>query len=188
MAKEIEVLYELKTPVAKAAEILAHLPLVGRKETVDVYYYDPLRGDLKPGKAGQLSRCFRLRSKGDHCFLTYKINVYRRDEWLYADEHETEVGDHQAAKAIVEHLGLKELVTVRMVKTIYRTDAYEIILEQVRGLGNFIEVESRQSVKTGHEETEKQCIREFVTGLGLKIGAESNLGKPEMMLGKKKGK
>lgn len=185
MAKEIEVLFELKTPLARAKVILSGLALVGRKETTDVYFYDPLRSDLKPTKGGGLLRCFRLRSKGGQHFLTYKIDKFRGDEWLYSDEHETEVGDRQAAEAIIGHLGLKELVIVRMMKTIYRTDAYEIALEQVRGLGGFIEVESRRAVRKGQEEAEKARIRAFVTGLGLKIGAESNAGKPELLLRKK---
>jgi predicted adenylyl cyclase CyaB len=184
MAKEIEVLYELKTPVAKAVAILGHLPIVGRKETTDVYFFDSLRQDLKAGKNGRLLRCFRLRTKGGKHYLTYKIDKFRGDEWLYSDEHETEVASHEAAAAIIEHLGLRELVTVKMTKTIYQTEDYEIALEQVRGLGGFLEVESRRAVKAGREEAEKANIRAFVTGLGLKVGPESNAGKPELLLKK----
>lgn len=185
MPREIEVLYELKTPAAKALGVLGRFECAGRKETVDTYFFDPKRPDLKPVR-GRLFRCFRLRLKGGRAFLTYKIDKFRGDEWLYSDEHETEVGDHATARAIIRHLGLRELVTVKMTKTIFHTEDYEIALEQVSGLGNFLEVESRRTVPASKADAEKERIRRFAEGLGLNLGKETNAGKPELLLAKRR--
>ncbi|MDD5251265.1 MAG: CYTH domain-containing protein [Patescibacteria group bacterium] len=184
MAAEIEVLYELKTPVGAAAAALRRLKAVGRRATVDTYYIDPLRPDLQP-VGGRLKRCFRLRVQDGRATLAYKVDKFRRDKWLYSDEHETPVGDAEAMRRIAGHLGLRELVTVRMVKTLYHTPDYEIALEQVDGLGAFIEIESRRAVPASAAAKEKVRIRRFVASLGIEVGAEMNAGKPELMLKKK---
>ena len=186
MKKEIEVLYRLKTPAVRAeAALEGAAKLVGRKKTLDIYFFDPKRPELKP-VCGRLFRCFRLRLKDGRAYLTYKVDKFRGDEWLYSDEHETGVADFAVAQDIIRHLGLKELVRVDMVKATYETADYEIAVERVKGLGDFLEVESLHAVADKETSAEKARIRAFVDALGLKVGEEMNAGKPEMLLRKKR--
>jgi adenylate cyclase class 2 len=162
----------------------ANCKFIAREETEDVYYYDPLRSDLKPTDDGRLSRCFRLRRKGGHSWLTYKVDVFRGDVWMHSDENETLIDDHDSAGKVIAQLGLKELVRVVMTKTQFENERFAIVIESVQGLGFFLEVESKANVSASGVDAEKERIRSFVASLGLNVGEELNAGKPELLLAK----
>ena len=183
--EEVEILVELFTPIAKAREATSGLIQVGSKTTTDIYYYDPLRSNLQLN-GGKLMECCRIRTKGGICSLTYKIDIYESDRWLYSEEDETEVADKKALLKVFENLGLKELVVVNSVKNIYRNDLYEIVLEEVEELGSFLEVEYIANINGISVYDAKQKIREFIGKLGLEVGPELNSGKPELLLAKRK--
>jgi predicted adenylyl cyclase CyaB len=147
---------------------------------------DPLRNDLRPDLSGRLRASFRLRQKDGKNSVAYKVDHFGDgDEWTYSDEHETAVGDFDAMRVIIDHLGLQELVRVESEKHIWTTPEYEIVFEVVKDLGLFIEVEKLEQVPDDRVAETKQGIREFLSGLGLKLGAEMNAGKPELLLKKK---
>ncbi len=125
-----------------------------------------------------------MRQKDDQIFLTYKIDHFRDDEWRYSDEHETSIGDFQVAQDILHALGLKKLVEVDMKKSIFCSADFEVVLEEVKGLGRFIEIESRRSVQEKDVEKEKTRIRQFLRSLDIRVGQELNAGKPELLLRK----
>ncbi|MFO0704422.1 MAG: class IV adenylate cyclase [Candidatus Andersenbacteria bacterium] len=181
--KEIEVVYKVLSPKAAVLKKLRRFKHVGIKHTVDVYYYDPLRPDLKPDREHRLHSAFRLRVKAGQPYLTYKKDHFAKSgAWAYTDEHETAIADAATAARIIEHLGLKPLVKLDMRKHTYVHGPYEIVFEEVKKLGTFLEVELRRpshaSVKT-----EMNKIRSFVATLGLKL-EEKHMGKPEMMVQK----
>ena len=84
---------------------------------------------------------------------------------------------------ILKKLGLKELLTIHNSKRIYVTDKYEIVLETVKNLGYFLEVEycTNEDVDVSFV---KSQIQDFIDSLGIKISKELNMGKPEMMIKK----
>lgn len=182
---EIEILVQVKNSLSEARKILSGLKLEGMFEVVDTYYFDPLRKELKPGDNGRLIRSFRLRRKKDKYFLTYKVDNFDNDLWVNSDEHETEVGEYNVTKKILEHLGLQELVVVTNQKYIYEAGDYEIVLEDVKGLGIFLEVEYKKEVSDQDTSQIKANIWTFIGSLGLSIGEEMNAGKPELLLAKK---
>ncbi len=184
--KEIEVLVEVKSPKEKILKVLGRFTTHGIKRTLDVYFVDPLRNDLQPDDNGFLRASFRLRQKNGNCSITYKTDHFNNDEWLYSDEHETAVGDFEIALHIVEQLGLKELVRIDNEKHTFTTPEYEIVFEDVRSLGYFLEVEKLKQVADDQVVIVKQNIRNFLAGLRLNLGTELNVGKPELMLAKMK--
>jgi len=180
--QEIEILLELQESFEMALAKLSGFKFIGLKQTIDIYYYDPLREDLKLNAAGKLMACCRLREKAGKYFLTYKTDHYKGDQWLYSDEYETEISDHEAAKSIISHLGLKELVTINSAKHIFETEKYEIVLENVDNLGGFLEVEYKGS---SEDVTDiKDDIMTFINSLDIRVGRELNSGKPELLLNK----
>lgn len=182
--KEIEVLVELYTKISDCKKKLSKYEFVGEKHTIDVYYYDPLRNNLKPDANNQINECLRLRTKGKQYFITYKVDHFdNKAKWLYSDEYETEVSDLQQVQKIIELLGLKKLIVIDSKKTIYKTDIYEIALEEVEGLGNFMEVEfcTKDDVDVVRV---KEEITKFIQDLNVIVSAELNIGKPEMMIKK----
>ena len=85
---------------------------------------------------------------------------------------------------ISKHLGLKELVKIDNTKYTYLTNGYEIVLEDVKNLGLFLEVEKLAQVSDDEIVNTKQEMRDFIKKLGIEIGDELNMGKPELMLRK----
>ncbi|MEK7525684.1 MAG: class IV adenylate cyclase [Patescibacteria group bacterium] len=182
--KEIEILFEIKNQKEGVLKSLGRFTAHGIKRTLDIYFADPLRKDLQRDADGRLRASFRLRQKDDKCSIAYKNDHFNNDEWIYSDEHETSVGDFDIAIRIIEHLGLKELVRIDNEKYTFTTPEYEIVFEDVKNLGYFLEVEKLHEVPDEMVVSAKQEIRDFASNLGLNLGSELNAGKPELMLAK----
>lgn len=184
--KEIEILVEVFDEKEKVLEALSPFENVGEKRTLDVYYFDPLRKDLQPGDNGRLTRSFRLREKDGKCSMAYKLDNFDANGiWTYSDEFETSFSDFEKMTEIVRHLGLQELVRIDNTKHTFKTPEYEIVFEEVKDLGFFLEVELLQEVEDGEVMYAKQKIQEFINILGLHVSEELSAGKPELMLKKK---
>lgn len=184
--KEIEILVKVLSPKKKALQSLKRFKFIGSKETIDWYFYDPQRTNLKPSRGGRLTECFRLRQKDKKYLLAYKVDHFNQQGiWQYSDEHEVLVSNLAVMQKIIQHLGLKLLVKVDNIKRTYLTKQYEIVLEEVKGLGLFLEVESLNVPAKASVKTIKQEIWQFIKSLGIKVNPEVNAGKPELLLRKK---
>lgn len=184
--KEIEILVEVFDEKEKVLKALSGFENIGEKRTLDVYYFDPLRKDLQPGENGRLLRSFRLREKDGKCSMAYKIdNFDTNGTWTYSDEFETSFGDMKVGEEIVRHLGLEELVRIDNTKHTFKTPEYEIVFEEVKDLGLFLEVELLHQVENSEVMSAKQKIQEFINSLGLRVSDELNAGKPELMIKKR---
>lgn len=180
--KEVEILVKVFNRKSTVLKALKQFKFLGEKETIDDYYYDPLRKNLTPQKNKYPKEWFRIRKKNNKYFITYKKDIYEKSKWLYSNEEETEIKDHKIITKIIESLGLKKLVTIDNIKHTFKTSKYEIVFEEVKGLGLFLEVER---LKVGNHENiniVKAEIQEFINSLNIKVSPELNLGKPELML------
>lgn len=185
--KEIEILVESFDTKEAVLKVLSSFENVGEKRTLDVYFFDPLRTDLQPADDGRLTRSFRLREKDGKCSIAYKLdNFDEKGMWTYSDEFETSFGDLKTMEEIVKHLGLHELVRIDNTKHTFKTPDYEIVFEEVKDLGLFLEVELLHQVEDSETMAAKHKIQEFINSLGLRVSPELNAGKPELMLRKKK--
>ena len=183
--KEVELLVSIKDNKKNVLKKLEQFNFVGVKKTLDIYFYDPKRTELSPDKNGRLNQCLRLRKKDNKFYLAYKIDHFDNDIWLYSDEYEVEISDIETGMKILENLGLKILVQIENQKYTFLTDKYEIVFEEVKNLGLFLEVE--RLVVSDNEKivNVKKEIKDFIQSLKIKIGEEQNAGKPELMLRKK---
>ncbi len=184
--REIEILAELFDSVEEVHEILKKFDYKGNKRTVDVYFYDPLRSDLQMNADGKLMACCRIREKNGKGYVAYKTDHYENGKWQYSDEYETEVADASVLKEVFFRLGLRELVTVDNVKHTYVTPDYEIVIEEVKNLGNFIEVEVLHDDENLTVSDLKKKAIDFMNSLQFRFGKELNAGKPELLLKKQK--
>jgi len=186
--KEVEILVKVTSDKDEALEKLSKFNFAGKREILDVYFYDKKRKSLKP-KNNRLIECFRLRKKDKKNYITYKVDKFDNlGKWMYSEEEETEIKDFDTAIKIVSLLGLTPLVEINNIKYTYYTKEYEIVLEDVKNLGLFLEVEK---LKVGDKEdvtVVKRKIFNFIKSLDIKIGDELNSGKPELMLNKQKNK
>jgi predicted adenylyl cyclase CyaB len=155
-----------------------------KNKVYDIYYYDPLRKNLAPNENLELKECFRIRKNGSKNFITYKVDKFDDDgNWLYSDENETELNSFDEINLIVEKLGLKKLVVVDMEKYFFENDLYKIALEFVKGLGSFLEVESK-NVNAKDIVSERKKIINFMSDLNLKLSDDVGVGKPELLIKK----
>lgn len=181
--KEIEILVEVYDDVEKIKEIFKKFNYIGLKKTIDEYYYDPKRPELKPDQNNQLNHCLRLRTKNDEYSITYKDDVFEKGKWLYSDEYETKVESIGMIKEIFNRLGLVKFIEIDNEKETYVFEKYEIVIENVKDLGIFMEVEYCTSDEVDIIK-EKNKIQEFINSLGINVSEELNIGKPEMYMKK----
>ncbi|HYD90419.1 MAG TPA: class IV adenylate cyclase, partial [Flavobacterium sp.] len=181
--KEVEILVQVKDSKEAALERLKSFQFEGTKETVDAYFFNKETNRFKPDKNGRLLECLRLRTKSGKSYLAYKYDHFDDNgTWTYSDEYEVEVSDNKTAEELIKHLGFEELVVIDNVKYTYKTDYYEIVLEDVKDLGIFLEVE-RNSVGDDEDVLEvKKEIWKFIESLDIEVTEELNAGKPELML------
>ncbi|MBT3720066.1 class IV adenylate cyclase [archaeon] len=184
--KEVEILVKILDSKEETLEKLNKFNFVGVEKTLDIYFQDPKRKDLQTDENGFSGRSFRLRKKGNKIYITYKVDQLGEDgNWLYSDEHETEVQDFDVTMKIINHLGLEILVELENEKHIFLTDEYEIVFEDVKDLGLFLEVEKLNVEDHDDLEQIKKDIRNFIETLEIKTKEELNIGKPGLMLQKK---
>ena len=181
--KEIEVLVEVYDDFDKIKKKFKDFKYIGLKRIIDEYYYDPKRQSLKPDKNNQLNHCLRLRSSNNVYSITYKDDVFENGKWLYSDEYETEIKSIQILKKIFKKLGLKRFIKIDNSKETYKYKDYEIVLENVKNLGLFMEVEYCTDEDVDVKMV-KSNIQKFIDELDLKVSEELNMGKPEMYMKK----
>ncbi len=183
--KEVEILVEVFSEKKEVLDCLNQYSFIGENETLDIYFFDPLKTNLKPVPPNFPREWFRLRRKADKNYLAYKVDNFDKNGlWLYSDEYETEIGNFETTLKIIQHLGLRELITINNLKHAYKTSEYEIVFEEVKNLGQFLEVEKLDILENEDIDDVKEKIQNFINDLNLEVSSELNIGKPEMMLKK----
>lgn len=163
MEIEIKATYEDREKVKNALKMLgAQEQKV--KHQIDDYYNHPSRDTRKTNEY------IRLRYKpGDtKGVFAHHINI--------ADgvnkEFETEVGDIIVFKQILSNFGFELLGTIDKRREVYELEEFSISLDDVKNVGNFIEIE------TEGEESEMNEKRESCIKMLKKIGlSEKNICK-----------
>ena len=181
--KEIEVLVEVYDDILSIKNKFKKFDYKGLKNTIDEYYYDPKRDTLKPDKDNQLSHCLRVRSKNNEYSITYRDDVFDNGKWLYSNEYETKVESVAMIKEIFSKLGLVKFIEINNKKEIYTYNNYEIVIEDVKDLGIFMEVEYCTNEDVDVKLIKKE-IQNFIDSLELNVSEELNMGKPEMYMKK----
>jgi adenylate cyclase class 2 len=128
----------------------------------------------------------RIRNQNSKFLFTLKVNQSSRQDCI---EHELEISSREDMLAIIKILGFRQDVTVdkKRIKTNYK-DA-EIVLDDVEGLGEFIEAE--KIVNENDPEARKRIQSELMELLGeLGVSREDEVidGKYDIMLLEKQNK
>lgn len=181
--KEIEVLVEVYDDILSIKDKFKNFKYNGLQKTIDEYYYDSKSDLLKPDKYNQISHCLRLRSKNDEYFITYKDDVFEDGKWLYSNEYETKIESIEMIKEIFNKLGLVKFIEIDNNKESYIYNNYEIVIENVKDLGIFMEVEYCTNDDVDVKLIKKE-IQSFIDSLKLNVSKELNMGKPEMYMKK----
>jgi len=156
---EVEVKLRASHDAVRPALAEADAVFVERVTQVDTYYDAPHRDFAETDEALRLRRETResdvegeldRRSDDDAAQadqgaattkLTYKGPLVDADSKT-REEHETGVDDGDTAAAIFDGLGFEPAAVVEKHRTFYELDGYTVTLDQVAGLGEFVEVEA----------------------------------------------
>lgn len=109
--------------------------LVSEEETEDLYFQHPARD------FGETDEALRLRKTSDASELTYKGPRMKLEHTKAREEVTLRTDDPLAAQRIVERLGFKEFMSVRKRRKNYRYDKVRIAVDDVEGLGEYVELE-----------------------------------------------
>ncbi len=179
---ELEVLVEVLDTYDDAINALVPFEYIGDENIIDNYFYDPLRDNLKPDKFGKTFESLRIRQQSNKAKLTYKQDVYSNNIWQYSNENEIGIESVVQMMEILNHLGLKELLTINNHRRYYKHREYEIVLENVRDLGVFIEVEYKGEITDIEISDKRNDIQNFINTFNLSVSSELNSGKPELYI------
>jgi len=152
---EVEVKARVYDPGLMERSIIAMgASTIGIEVQVDTYYSAPYRDFAKTDEA------LRIRVQDNKCFLTYKgarmdsISKTRK-------EYEVEVNDADNMGNILSSLNFTPVATIVKRRKKYRLGDFIISLDEVRNLGNFMEVEVSIRDSTSHEDKVESIFRLF---------------------------
>lgn len=155
---------ELKVPadLVRVRERLETLDaeLRGTVEQADTYFDHPDRSFAETDEA------LRVRRADDSAVLTYKgpkVEVASKTR----QELQTAVDDPETTEALLEALGFEPVGTVEKRRERYTLHGYQVSLDAVDGVGEFVEVE------TAGSEAEIESLREGAEWVLQQLGLDA---------------
>ncbi len=181
MVKNIEI--EIKVRIEKSKPLVDFLEKNASFESetrqTDEYFSPPHRSfiSVRPVK-----EWLRLRNDDGVYSINYKKWHFGRGGTAkYADEFETRIADFEIVRKILEILNFQSLVVVDKKRKIWKYGDYEIALDSVKKLGNFVEIEYIGKNKTNHKKITDEMIG-FLEGIGCGAIERDNVGYPFLLL------
>lgn len=144
MTYEIEVKARMRDEAAVRAALMAQGCTLSDPIVQDDTVYLPKGVDPLNGYAGL--NVLRIRRQGDRAIFTLKQN---RGNELDCLEHETDITDPEQLDAIIRLLGFELFARVRKARQKGKLGEYEVCLDHVDDLGDFIEVEKMTNEENG---------------------------------------
>lgn len=182
MGNDIEI--EIKVRVENSARLIGFLhdnaKFEGEFHQIDHYFNTPHRNfdAVRP-----INEWLRLRESAGHDVITYKM--WHRDDAgnaTYADEYETTIGNLATMRKIFAALGFTPLVKVEKNRRIWRYRDYEVAIDRVANLGDFIEIEYKGADSHANHEAITAGMFEFLRAQKAGSMEQSHQGYAMMML------
>ncbi len=137
---------------------------VGSVTQIDTYYDAPHRDFAETDEALRIRR--ESHDGGDETAkITYKGPLVEAESKT-RQEHETLVDDDEAMAGALDGLGFEPAATVEKRREFYALDGYTVTLDDVSGLGEFVEIE-REVADEADVETVREGAAERLRELGL---------------------
>lgn len=156
----MEVELKFRADIDKVREELLRLgaSLLERKEEVDVYYQHPCRDFAKTDEA------LRVRFSGGSVEVSYKGPRLQSSAKTRLELTAVAEGD---VERILEALGFRRVAAIKKRREYYAYGTLTVSLDDVEGLGQFVEVEALASSEASVEAAEAE-IGAFAERLGLR--------------------
>lgn len=153
---------EVEVKARAGPDILDRIKSIGAKPLavehhLDLYFNSPSRD------FGKTDEALRIRVKEEGARLTYK-GPKLDSQTKSRKEITVQIDDPSALEEILQSLGFVKSGVVRKVRRKYSLGEAVIALDQVEGLGSFVEVEMAGS---GDWSSKKERVMEIISALGL---------------------
>jgi len=182
--KHIEV--ELKFPLLNQEELTEKLESIAKLERQGDHqkdiYYSPAHRDFL--SKNPISEWLRLRESSKGFSLNYK--KWHNDDGnntVSCDEFESKIDNIEAFKKLLENLNFKELIVVDKIRTTWNYKDTQIAIAEVKGLGNFIEIEADGDFTDIQEAKEHLYL--IIKEIEANVGEQDFQGYPHLLLKKK---
>ena len=143
-------------------------------------YFTPSHRDFMEKKP--VEEWFRIRG-GQSGSITYKLFRYdKTGRSSHAVEYETSVGSISQLRKILDALNFKFLVSVEKTRRTWLYGDYEIAIDSVMGLGDFIEVEYKGHDSNVDPKTITEEMIKFLKSVGCTNIQRSHSGYPYALL------
>jgi adenylate cyclase class 2 len=151
---------------------------IGIENQADTYYNTSYRDFEKTDEA------LRIRVQDGRYFLTYKGPKMDRVSKT-RKEFQVEINNADNMGNILGSLGFSPVATVIKRRKNYRLGDFFIALDEVRNLGNFIEIEMSAKDSKNYEE-KVETIFKFIEKLGISRDSTIRKSYLEMIIGRNK--
>lgn len=169
-------LEELKAKVATKGKLIKAI------NQIDDYYI-PCQRDFFAQKPHAVE-WLRIRTNPDKVVFEYDLSVNKNAEGEQecAEEYETEISNPEEFRKILNFLDFKKVITVDKQREYWMCGDIEVALDEIKGLGPFIEAEAKGDFKN-NAEAKMACIN-FLEDLGIKDVEKNkiNKGYPVLLL------
>ena len=178
--KNVEV--EIQVIIKNPEKIEARLKEVGKfiksRKQIDKYFVTPQR-DFFAAKDIP-NEYLRVRYEEDKNHLNYSFLHFGDDGWLEStDEYETLIDKPEVIEEIFNKIGLIPKVTVEKIRKYFDCGDFEVNLDNIKDLGNFMEVEAKKDFG-GVDKTRKACS-DFLNNLNVEYKIQKEMGYPRML-------
>ena len=161
---------------------------VSEEEQKDIYFESTENSFLYTDKEGkkQADKWLRVRSSKKENSVCYKL-VHRdkSGNFIYADEYETQVDNPEVMVNMFKCLNYEKLCSVVKKRTLWKYSNYYICIDHVLELGDFVEIEIIDSLKSMDIEKEKREMIDFIKYISNSEVDKIEGGYPWLLMQKK---
>ena len=153
--KEIEIQVRIEKSKKLTAFLKKQAKFIGEEHQIDKYFTPTHRNFPKQRPTKEW---LRLRDSSGKFSINYKNWHYDKNgKSHYCDEYETLVNELEQVDNIFKALDIKPITIVDKLRKIYLFKNYEIAIDKVKDLGDFVEIEykGKEKNKTPEKITEE---------------------------------
>ncbi len=179
---EIEIQAIIKNPKEIGRKLRKVGKFVKTRKQIDKYFVSSQRNFFAKDPPIEY---LRVRHEKDKNHLNYSFLHFGKNGWLRkTDEYGTLVEKPEVVEQVFKKIGLISKVTVVKTRKYFECGSFEVTLDRVKGLGNFMEVEAKKDFG-GVDKTRKACS-DFLNSLNIEYEVKKDMGYPRMLYQKTK--
>lgn len=179
---------EIKVKVEKTENLKSFLEKEAKKEYVDQQvdeYYTPAHRNFTV--ADPIVEWLRLRDSKGKFSINYKHWKHEEDgRSHYCDEYESKIENIENLRKILLATDFKHLVTVNKLRSVWTYKDYEISMDTVEDLGDFIEIEYKGNTENVVPAEITAQMETFLNDIGCGNLERDFKGYPYLLLEKTK--